>query len=223
MPSMSWRAVSPRRRILTRPLPSRSSWRLDVTQPRDEQMGLAGFAQTSAPDVLESAVAGHASALVQQRMGAPVKRPPLDIAHLQQQAAMGAVHHQQAQAGTAHAAASGAVLGAQAAPSVLAGGANVSAGGTDGSASLGAVKLAAWQLPRFVGDGVEPSLPSVRARPAAPQGRSPSNGRLFLRRIWLVASQILLATTTGDRFERIFDWYRYHRAIGVDVRFDIPA
>ena len=32
-------------------------------------------------------------------------------------------------------------------------------------------------------------------------------------------AQVLIATTTGDSIARIKQWYRYHRAIGVDVRF----
>jgi hypothetical protein len=30
--------------------------------------------------------------------------------------------------------------------------------------------------------------------------------------------QILISTTTGDNLRRIKQWYRYHRAIGVEAR-----
>ena len=35
--------------------------------------------------------------------------------------------------------------------------------------------------------------------------------------------QVLISTTTGDTIARIKQWYRYHRAIGVDVRIPRAA
>lgn len=128
--------------------------------PKAADITLTGFAKSSEPDPMEAVIAAHGSALV------PRRQPPPP---LQQNAKHSntAQPHAQQQTGENRADQTASVAraaGAEVGPLVV--GVNTTAGDDEGAAPPGAVKLAAWQLPRFVGDGIEPNLPSVRFLPS---------------------------------------------------------